>query len=270
MLEGAGPRFSRAGKDFFREREKAVSGTEWDDLHKAGWAKSHDGRSLGRDSRGGRPLLLPTHTWKKGRECRLPPQATGHAPTARWAPPALPGCSAHYLGVRTRSVAESQRERRPAGVPPRLAPGGSPSLLQRVQPSLSVSPEHSLLATNRIKRSGSPHNCLPPETVRTQPRKGKMTKEKREAWFPPTQTAQWPGGEAWFSGHPGHPDTIQADTPRVRIWLSLPYLLLHKELSRTGSHLTLQFSEALGCAHTWLRTEMRAPAPCLLTPCPKP
>lgn len=62
-----------AGNDFFREREKAVSGTEWDDLHKAGWAKSHDGRSLGRGSRGGRPLLLPTHTWKKGRECRLPP-----------------------------------------------------------------------------------------------------------------------------------------------------------------------------------------------------
>lgn len=153
-------------------------------------------------------------------------------------------------------------------MPPRLAPGGSPSLLQRVQPSLSVSPEHSLLATNRIKRSGSPHNCLPPETVRTRPRKGKMTKEKREAWFPPTQTAQWPGEEAWFSGHPGHPDTIQADTPRVRIWLSLPYLLLHKELSRTGSHLTLQFSEALGCAHTWLGTEMRAPAPCLLTPTP--
>lgn len=62
LLECAGLRFSRAGKDFFREREKAVSGTEWDDLHKAGWAKSHDGRSLGRGSRGGRPLLLPTHT----------------------------------------------------------------------------------------------------------------------------------------------------------------------------------------------------------------
>lgn len=84
-----------AGKDFFREREKAVSGTEWDDLHKAGWAKSHDGRSLGRGSRGGRPLLLPTHTWKKGRECRLPPQATGHTPTALWAPPILPGAAQH-------------------------------------------------------------------------------------------------------------------------------------------------------------------------------
>lgn len=80
-----------AGKDFFRERGKAVSGTEWDDLHKAGWAKSHDGRSLGRGSRGGRPLLLPTHTWKKGRECRLPPQAIGHTPIALWAPPILPG-----------------------------------------------------------------------------------------------------------------------------------------------------------------------------------
>ena len=55
MLEGAGPRFSRAGKDFFREREKAVSGTEWDDLHKAGWADSHDSWPLGRISR------LPGH-----------------------------------------------------------------------------------------------------------------------------------------------------------------------------------------------------------------
>ena len=207
MLEGAGPRFSRAGKDFFREREKAVSGTEWDDLHKAGWAKSHDGRSLGRDSRGGRPLLLPTHTWKKGRECRLPSQATGHAPTAHWAPPALLGCSAHYLGVRTCSVEESQRERRqrahmhpcrPAGAPPRLAPWGSPSLLQCVQPSLSVSPEHSLLATNRIKRSRSPHNCLPPENS-AQEREDDQGKER--CVFHPHRTAQWPGEEAWFSGH---------------------------------------------------------------------
>ena len=76
---------------------------------------------------------------------------------------------------------------RPAGAPPCLAPWGSPSLLQHVQPSLSVSPEHSLLATNRIKRSRSPHNCLSPEMVRTRPRKGKMTKEKRESCFPPTQ-----------------------------------------------------------------------------------
>ena len=240
-----------------------MSGTEWDDLHKAGWAKSHDGRSLGRDSRGGRPLLLPTHTWKKGRECRLPPQATGHAPTARWAPPALLGCSAHYLGVRTCSVAESQRERRqrahmhpgrPAGAPPCLAPWGSPSLLQHVQPSLSVSPEHSLLATNRIKRSRSPHNGLTPEMVRTRPRKGKMTKEKRVVFSTHTGLLNGQERKLGFLGTTGHPDTIQADTPRVRIWLSLPYLLLHKELSRTGSHLALQFSEALGCAHTWLGT----------------
>lgn len=101
MLECAGLRFSRAGKDFFREREKAVSGTEWDDLHKAGWAKSHDGRSLGRGSRGGRPLLLPTHTWKKGRECRLPPQATGHTPTALWVSPVLSGAAPHTTGSQT-------------------------------------------------------------------------------------------------------------------------------------------------------------------------
>lgn len=197
MLEGAGPRFSRAGKDFFREREKAVSGTEWDDLHKAGWAKSHDGRSLGRDSRGGRPLLLPTHTWKKGRECRLPPRPPGTPPLPAGRLSTLPGSRSvlHGGGSETEREgavsAHASWQARPAawpvGAPPHLAPGGSPSLLQRVQPSLSVSPEHSLLATNRIKRSGSPHNCLPPEMVRPWPRKGKMTKEKREACFPPTQ-----------------------------------------------------------------------------------
>lgn len=110
MLECAGLRFSRAGKDFFREREKAVSGTEWDDLHKAGWAKSHDGRSLGRGSRGGRPLLLPTHTWKKGRECRLPPQATGHTPTALWVSPILSGAAQHTTGRQT--VLCDNRDRR--------------------------------------------------------------------------------------------------------------------------------------------------------------
>ena len=56
-----------------------------------------------------------------------------------------------------------------------------------------------------------------------------------------------------FLGITEPPDIVQADKPRVRILPSLSYLLLHKELSRTGNHLAFQFSEALGCVHTWLR-----------------
>lgn len=130
LLECAGPRFSRAGKDFFREREKAVSGTEWDDLHKAGWANSHDGRSLGRGSRGGRPLLLPTHTWKKGRECRLPPHATRQDPAALWAPPTLPGLLNSLPGkLRMCSkLREPETDKRRQEV----WPGQIPSVLPRV------------------------------------------------------------------------------------------------------------------------------------------
>lgn len=78
-----------------------------------------------------------------------------------------------------------------------------------------------------------------------------------------------------FLGTTGHPDTIQADTPGVSIWLSPPYPLLHKELSRTGSHLALQFSKPLAAGTRGSGRVTRAPVPRdettgALPPCPHP
>lgn len=53
-----------------------------------------------------------------------------------------------------------------------------------------------------------------------------------------------------FLGTTGPPDIVEADKPRVRMLPSLPYLLLHKELTRRGNHLPLPSLEALAvCTH---------------------
>lgn len=50
-----------------------------------------------------------------------------------------------------------------------------------------------------------------------------------------------------FLGTKGPPDTVETDTPRVRLLPSLP---CYTELTRRGNHLPLQSSEALAaCTH---------------------
>lgn len=59
-----------------------------------------------------------------------------------------------------------------------------------------------------------------------------------------------------FLGTTGLPGIVQADRPRGRVLPSLPYLLLHKELTRRGNSLALQASEALAvcsCGSGWVK-----------------
>lgn len=77
-----------------------------------------------------------------------------------------------------------------------------------------------------------------------------MVKEKIEVF--PIHTGMLSGQERTcnFLGTTRPPDIAEADKPRVRILPSLPYPLLHKELTRRGSHLPPQSSEVLAvCTH---------------------
>lgn len=84
--------------------------------------------------------MLPTHTWKKGRECRLPPQATGHTPTALWVFLSCLGLLCTLLVVRLCSVttevrggeAESSKAKTDPSRPIGLSILGSGCLAQRL------------------------------------------------------------------------------------------------------------------------------------------
>lgn len=127
----------------------------------------------------------------------------GHRPQGR--PPGLAGCE--------------QR--------PHLGPGGSLPYLQHVRSSLQVSLNPSLLATNRIREarySTRSYNKQPPYSLplrwRERGRGGKIAKEKIQVFH----TGMLSGQERKFNflGTRGPPDTVETDTPRVRLLPSFP------------------------------------------------